>query len=143
DRSGRLEHGQRGFLRRRFGRGQSDREPRVDVDAEESVRPDGFDETGRIAAFVDRRSKLDTQLAPAATDVDGGFRAVTDTHVHAGVDADEFDAEARAQLEVVPQQGSVEVAEVVGRPIGGEVRLPAGAQARELGEPFLVAAVDV
>jgi hypothetical protein len=47
DRSGRLEHGQRGFLRRRFGRGQSDREPRVDVDAEESVRPDGFDETGR------------------------------------------------------------------------------------------------
>src|SRR5699024_4497824 len=106
-------------------------------------RPDGFDEAGRKAAFVDRRSKLDTQLAPAATDVDGGFRTVTDAHVHAGVDADEFDAETRAQLEVVPQQRSVEIAEVVRRSIGSEVRFPAGAQARELGEPLLVAAVDV
>src|SRR5699024_11245559 len=87
--------------------------------------------------------KVDTQLGPAATDVGGGFRAVPAAHGHAGVDADEFDAETRAQLEVVPQQRSVEIAEVVRRSIGGEVRLPAGAQARELGEPFLVAAVDV
>ena len=83
------------------------------------------------------------QSVLAAADVDGGFRVVTDADGHIRIDADEFDAELLPLREVVPQQGSAEIAEVVRRPIGCEVGLPAGAQSRELGEPFLVGWVDV
>jgi hypothetical protein len=71
------------------------------------------------------------------------LRAVPDADDHIRIDADELDAELLPLREVIPQQGSVEIAEVVGRTVGREVRLPAGAQSRELGEPFLVDRVDV
>jgi hypothetical protein len=143
DRPGGLEHGQRGFLRRGLRGGEGDGETAGDVDAEEAVRPDGFDQTGGIFAFVDGCPRLHVQAVLAAADVDGCFGGVPDADGHALIDADEFDAELRPLREVIPQQGSAEIAEVVRRPVGREVRLPAGAQSRELGEPFLVGRVDV
>ena len=143
DRPGGSEHGQRGFLRRGLRRGEGDGETAGDVDAEEAVRPDGFDQSGGKFAFVDGCLRLHLQAVLAAADVDGSAGGVPDADGHGRIDADEFDAELLPLREVIPQQGSAEIAEVVRRPVGREVCLPAGAQSRELGEPFLVGRVDV
>ena len=108
------------------------------------MRPDRLDQTrNELSAFVDRRPRLDAQLALSTPDVDDGFRHPPDAHVHALVDADEFDAELCTPVEVLPQQRGMEIAEVVRRSVGREVGPVPGAQARKLGEPFLVASVDI